>query len=252
VCAGFFFVLQNSQRRSIRSITTGGTSLSTVRRPSSHRAYITLVSEQTKIVKLQGFLFFGTITDVEERIKEVILQGNLRFLVLDMRGVKGVDMSAAEGLVRVHRALKSSTAPGKGGPNSSGVTMIFCGMEEGVRRELESCGVLGGDGVEVFGSFGDAMEWTENWYLDAWFRSASSSVVAANANSGMSCFRFCCAKRLRWKYVGRGVVANSKRPTEDEDGMMDLVEGTPRRSHIREVGRKTIGEYSGTIYECFS
>ena len=44
------------------------------------------------------------------------------------------------------------------------------------------------------------------------------------------------------------MVANSKRRREDEeDAILDLVEGTPRRSHIREVGRKTIGEYSGTI-----
>jgi len=52
--------------------------------------------------------------------------------------------------------------------------------------------------------------------------------------------------------VGRGVVANSKRRREDEeDAILDLVEGTPRRSHIREVGRKTIGEYSGTISNYF-
>lgn len=51
---GFFFVVQNSQRRSIRAIHTGETAMSTVRRPGAHRAYIREVSRQTMIVRLQG------------------------------------------------------------------------------------------------------------------------------------------------------------------------------------------------------
>jgi SulP family sulfate permease len=52
--AGFFFVVQNSQGRSIRAIYTGQTAMSTVRRPGAHRAYIREVSRQTTILRLHG------------------------------------------------------------------------------------------------------------------------------------------------------------------------------------------------------
>ena len=51
---GFFFVVQNSQLRSIRAIHTGDTTMSAVRRPSMQRAYIREVSKQTTILRLQG------------------------------------------------------------------------------------------------------------------------------------------------------------------------------------------------------
>lgn len=51
---GFFFVVQNSQLRSIRAIYTGDLAMSAVRRPSLQRAYIREVSKQTTILRLQG------------------------------------------------------------------------------------------------------------------------------------------------------------------------------------------------------
>ena len=51
---GFFFVIQNSQLRSIRAMYTGNLSISAVRRPSLQRAYIREVSKQTTILRLQG------------------------------------------------------------------------------------------------------------------------------------------------------------------------------------------------------
>ena len=54
---GFFFVVQSSQRQSIRVMHTGETVMSTVRRPSAHRAYIREVSRQTAIMRLQGNRF---------------------------------------------------------------------------------------------------------------------------------------------------------------------------------------------------
>ena len=51
---GVFFVVQNSQSRSIRALYTGDSAISTVRRPSAQRAYIREVAKQTVIMKLQG------------------------------------------------------------------------------------------------------------------------------------------------------------------------------------------------------
>ena len=154
VPAGVFFVVQSSQRRSIRTIQTGETGMSSVRRPSLQREYIREVSKQTTVIKLQGFLFFGTIAYVEETIRSLIdapswKRNPIRFLVLDLSLVAGVDMSSAEAFVRIQRLLYGKA-----------ITLVFCGFQAGssVGQALGSVGVLGSPGVELFSTLNDAME----------------------------------------------------------------------------------------------
>jgi sulfate permease, SulP family len=181
VVSCFFFVVQNSQRRSVRALYTGESVVSTVRRPSIHREYIRDVARQTTIMRLQGpsashsprrprrsstflmhtsgwaltgFLFFGTITHVEETIRTLVdgaawQRSPIRFLVLDFSLVAGVDMSAAEAFVRVHRIL-----------STRGVVLCFCGIAAGspVCSALASVGLLEAEGVKLFASFNDALE----------------------------------------------------------------------------------------------
>ncbi|KAF8551076.1 hypothetical protein OG21DRAFT_1418614 [Imleria badia] len=165
VVSCFFFVVQNSQRRSIRTCYTGDAAVSTVRRPAAHRAYIHEVSKQTRILQLQGFLFFGTISHVEDTIRSLVNDPTfhahpVRFVVVDFSLVAGVDLSAAEAFVRVQRLLAAK-----------GVVLVFCGVSRAeVSKALRSVGVLEQPYVELFETLNDAMEWTENAYLRAWFR----------------------------------------------------------------------------------
>ena len=128
--------------------------MSTVRRPGSHRAFIREVSKQTTVMRLQGFLFFGTITHVEETMRTLVdgAEWNAnpaRFLVLDLSLVAGVDMSAAEAFVRVQRFLAAKQ-----------VILVFCGFdaEAPIGRALRSVDLLETDGVELFSTFNDALE----------------------------------------------------------------------------------------------
>ncbi|KAJ7021466.1 sulfate transporter family-domain-containing protein [Mycena alexandri] len=214
VVSCFFFVVQNSQRASIRALHTGETAMSTVRRPSSQRAYLREVSKQTTILRLQGFLFFGTITHVEETIRGIIDEPSwqrnpVRFLVLDLSLVGGVDMSSAEAFVRLQRLLSAKY-----------VTLVFCGFsaESSVGKALGSVDVLGADGVELFSTFNDAMEWTENAYLRAWFRSQKSEVTAHT-----------------YTLPGR-----QDRNIAYQESFADSFVGSPRRSHLRDAGHRTI------------
>ncbi|KAJ7764856.1 sulfate transporter family-domain-containing protein [Mycena metata] len=214
VVSCFFFVVQNSQRPSIRALHTGETAMSTVRRPSSQRAYIREVSKQTTILRLQGFLFFGTIAHVEETIRGIIDEPSwqrnpVRFLVLDLSLVGGVDMSSAEAFVRLQRLLSAKY-----------VTLVFCGFsaESSVGKALGSVDVLGADGVELFSTFNDAMEWTENAYLRAWFRSQKSEATAHT-----------------YTLPGR-----QDRNIAYQDSFAESFVGSPRRSHLRDVGHRTI------------
>jgi SulP family sulfate permease len=101
-----------------------------------------------------GFLFFGTITYVEEAIRELTdgpsYQKNpVQFLVLDFANVAGVDMSSAEALVRVQRLITAKC-----------ITLVFSGFEvdSPVGKALDSVGLLAAERVELFSSFNDAME----------------------------------------------------------------------------------------------
>jgi len=186
--------------------------MSTVRRPSSQRAYIREVSKQTTVLRLQGFLFFGTITHVEETIRSLIdgpswHRNPVRFLVLDLSLVAGVDMSSAEAFVRIQRLLSGKY-----------VTLVFCGFsaDSSIAKALQSVNVLGSEGVELFSTFNDAMEWTENAYLRAWFRSQKSETQT---------------------YVLPG--RQDADITYEQSAVESLV-GSPRRSHLHDVGIRTI------------
>lgn len=221
----FFFVVQNSRRRSIRALHSGSAAMSTVRRPSLQRAYLREVSKQTTILRLQGFLFFGTISQVEDTIRSIIegpaWQTNpIRFLVLDLTLVAGVDMSAAEAFVRIQRFLAAKR-----------VTLVICGCgggsegegERGVSggggrvvKALESAQVLGAENVELFEGFHDAMEWTENAYLRAWFMAQKR-----------------CPAPTAFTLPGR-------QNFDTTDHSLDSFVSSPRRSYMRDVGNRTI------------
>ena len=97
---GFFFVVQTSQRLSIRAFYAGDAAMSTVRRPAAHRACIREVSKQTRILLFQVLLLFGTIAHVEDKLRSIVDNPNwrqdpVRFVVVDLTLVAGVDMSSA-------------------------------------------------------------------------------------------------------------------------------------------------------------
>ncbi|KIN95043.1 hypothetical protein M404DRAFT_34504 [Pisolithus tinctorius Marx 270] len=229
---GVLFGIINSRRRSIRACYPGNAAMSTVRRPAAHRAYIHDVSKQTRIIQLQGFLFFGTIMRVEEKLRSIVEDPDwrtnpVRFIIVDLTLVPGVDMSAGEAFVRVQRLLAAK-----------GVVLVFCGVESesGVGKALANSGILEEKGVEVFESLNDALEceWsrcavlvlplteagpirlqrigTENEYLGAWFRlqRAGSTPIAL-------------AERQ-----GEGV------------GFHEAPVGSPRERYLRDAGNRTI------------
>ncbi|KAG6849192.1 hypothetical protein H0H93_010519, partial [Arthromyces matolae] len=202
-------------RRSIRSLHTGETAMSTVRRPSLQRAYLREVSKQTTIIRLQGFLFFGTISHVEDTIREVVNgpawhSNPIRFLVLDLGLVAGVDMSSSEAFVRMHRFLSAKD-----------VTMVFCGFsgDSPIAQALKSVHVIGAKDVELFLTFNDAMEWTENAYLHAWYLTQKYESTSAALN---------LPGRHNRRY--------------DERHSLDTLVSSPRRTFMRDVANRTIAQ----------
>ena len=104
------YVVQTSRKSVIRAEFSGAVAESTVRRHPRHRDYLHKVGQQIRVVKLGGFLFFGSIVDVEKKVRalidaEAFAARPIRYLVLDFSHVTGIDFSAAEAFLRMNRIL---------------------------------------------------------------------------------------------------------------------------------------------------
>jgi SulP family sulfate permease len=197
--ACLFFVVQNARRsETIRATFTGQLMRSTVRRMYRQQVFLNQVASQIQVIKLQGYLFFGTINQVERTIRSLLEhrddgygattgdeeQGKgtarqplhpIRFLVLDLQLVQGLDFSAAEAFVRIRRLLAARQ-----------VFMILCNVAPNSDEEkaLKKAGVWDDEktasrhqhhqhqqqGVlKCFEHLDEALEWCENVLLKSYF-----------------------------------------------------------------------------------
>jgi len=84
----------------------------------------------------------------------------------------GLDLSAAEAFVRLHRLLEARR-----------VRLVFCGQSatSDVAKALQAVDLWGGN-AEVFATLNEALEWTENAYIRLWYSSPTQKQEnAANA-----------------------------------------------------------------------
>ncbi|KAI9247323.1 sulfate transporter family-domain-containing protein [Sporodiniella umbellata] len=176
ILACVFFVVQNARStEAIRAACTGKHMRSSIRRLYRQERYLSQVAEQIQVVKLQNYLFFGTIDQVERSIRGMLDEHAwdkhpIRFLVLDLQLVQGVDFSAAEAFVRIRRLLRTRQ-----------VYMIFCNVGQDAQKALLKAGVwadqldMEGD-LKCFEHLSDALEWCENILLTAYFRQRPKQV----------------------------------------------------------------------------
>ncbi|KAJ2490594.1 hypothetical protein IWW37_003055 [Coemansia sp. RSA 2050] len=166
--ACFFFILLYSRRSAVRKTYTGSAVRSTVRRLYCQRRFLDNVCKQIHVMRLQGFMFFGTINGVEASIRQLLDQRQwqanpIRFLVLDFALVNGMDFSAAEAFIRIRRLLEARE-----------IYMVICGTGHSseVARALRKAGVWSdheSEYVQTFPSLNEALEWCENVLLQFYY-----------------------------------------------------------------------------------
>ncbi len=164
------FVLQTSQISAVRGKLYGSVANSTVRRhPIQHR-FLEDAGKQIHVMKLAGFLFFGTIVGVEKQIRALLFESfqkqPIRFLVLDLYHVDGVDYSACETFKRINRIL-----------DVQAVQLVICGvsMDSEIGKSLRSVGLFDqDDGIQYFPSLNEALEFCENQLLKAFYQQRDS------------------------------------------------------------------------------
>jgi SulP family sulfate permease len=189
VLACVSYVVQSSRHPAIRGSYSGVVAESTVRRPRADVRYLNKVRGQIRVVKLGGFLFFGTIVSVEENLRSLIDDDNFEeqpvsFIVVDFTHVTAVDFSGCEGFQRINRIL-----------GSKGVKMILSGVSfsNDVGKSLQSVGLLdeaedeeGPQRPQVFEDLNTALESCENELLEVFHRHCSTHVKKRQITPPMS------------------------------------------------------------------
>ncbi|KAK8048939.1 sulfate transporter family protein [Apiospora phragmitis] len=161
-------IVNQSQVSAIRATYTGDQIGSMVRRNPSQYHFLQEVGRQTYIVKLFGNLFFGTIVGVQEKVRALIADDHfaehpIRYLILDLWQVTGIDYSAAEGFMTLNRLL-----------NKKGIVMLISGKDADSRvgRDLRAVGLGEGEsGIEVkfMPDLNSALESCENEQLKTFY-----------------------------------------------------------------------------------
>ncbi|KAI1082783.1 sulfate transporter family protein [Whalleya microplaca] len=208
-------IFHASRVSAIRATYTGDRVGSMVRRNPSQHHYLQEVGGQTYIIKLSGFLFFGTIVGVEEKIRglisdDVFEEHPIKYLIVDLWHVTGIDFSAAEGFRTINRLL-----------NKRGVVLLISGKDADskVGRDLRAVG-LGSDGIEVMfmPDLNSALESCENEQLKTFYARQEALIVSRPAPSDSLAV------------PGTNSIAQP----------LDFLSQSPRRSHLHQAARNVL------------
>lgn len=155
-------IIQTSRVSAIRGTYGGDVVTSTVRRNPSQHHYLQQVGRQIYIIKLTGYLFFGTVVSVDEKIRAILddqafARKPVKFVILDLWHVSGLDYSAGEAFNTISRLL-----------HGKGVLFVLSGVdgESQLGQNLRAVG-LGTDEIEVLmlPTLNSALESCENELL---------------------------------------------------------------------------------------
>lgn len=185
-------VVQTSRVPAVRASYSGEIAGSTVRRNPVQHDYLRQVGRQIHVTKLAGYLFFGTIVDVEARIRSLIKEEAfnhrpIRYLIFDLWHVTGIDYSAAEAFNRLNRIF-----------SQKGVTIVMSGVssESPIGLSLRNVGLgEGGNEVTLLPDLNSALESCENGLLKALYHNKDER-IAQHARSASILSRDVNARRL--------------------------------------------------------
>jgi sulfate permease, SulP family len=139
VLAVVLFAVSYGRVELVREVPFGGPYRSNVDRPPADRAALSTMGGRVQILRVTGFVFFGSANSLLERIRKRVEEGGMRFLVIDLRRVTGVDSSAVVSFVKVIHLAESH-----------GFELVFTGAREQVRRQLGRGGVDEVEGLVWF------------------------------------------------------------------------------------------------------
>ncbi len=153
------FAVNYSKTNVIRTVLTGKNFQSSVDRPIKHAQYLREEGDQLLILRLQGYIFFGTAHSIYEWIKEHLQakDNRTRYLVIDFTQTYGIDSSAAKVFTKL-RFLSQTNQ----------FTLVFVALNDKTLKKFARDGFnLRDPNFRTFETLDYAVEWCESLILSS-------------------------------------------------------------------------------------
>ena len=139
IMAVVLFAVSYGRIELVHEVAFGDVLRSNVDRPPAERAALRTMGERVQILRVRGFVFFGSASGLLDRINERVDTAPPRCLLMDLRQVTGVDASAVMSFVKVIHLAETH-----------GFELVLAGASDPVRKQLERGGVATVEGVVRF------------------------------------------------------------------------------------------------------
>jgi SulP family sulfate permease len=155
VIAVVLFVVNYSRIDIIKDALTGTSYQSSTERPFEHRQLIRELGERIQILRLHGFIFFGTsqslVNHINHRIKDAARE-KLQYLILDFQHVSALDSSAVFSFIRLRQLADTHQ-----------FHLILTDLNQETKNKLARAGLSEQDQwIHFFQSLDYGMEWCES------------------------------------------------------------------------------------------
>jgi SulP family sulfate permease len=159
VIAALLFVVSYGSVSGVGHALSGNSFHSQVSRSKKHKNALIEKGSQIHILRLRGYIFFGSIQRVLQSVRERMSVKDaqpLKYLVLDFKRVTRLDSSAVFGLTRLKQLAEASE-----------IAMTWTDLSDEVRRPLENSGLLKdqNDMFSIQSTLDYGAEWCENKLL---------------------------------------------------------------------------------------
>jgi SulP family sulfate permease len=159
VIAAILFVISYGSVDVIKSVFSGDTFHSHVERSKRHKKFLVERGKQIHILRLQGYIFFGSIQRVLQNIRERISMKDiqhLKYLVLDFKGVTRLDSSAIFGMTRLKQLTETNN-----------IIMTWTNLSDEVHGQMENGALIQNedDTFSIQPTLEYGLEWCENKLL---------------------------------------------------------------------------------------
>jgi sulfate permease, SulP family len=176
VLAVVLFAINYGRIELVREVAFGKAYHSNVDRPPNERALLRTMGERVQILRVDGFVFFGSANGLLERIRTRAETDPPRFLVIDLGRVTGVDSSAVVAFVKVLHLAEAA-----------GFELVFTGTSEAVRGQLARGGLVASEIVRFEPDLDRGLQRCEEGLLrdEAVAVPESVSILGGDALAGM-------------------------------------------------------------------
>lgn len=156
------FLVNYSRVDVVKHTLAGADHPSNVDRPSRHQQLLNKRAGQIAILKLQGFIFFGTASGLLDRVRSIVERpaspehDAVRYMVLDFKSVSAIDSSSTLSFVKLLQLAEQRR-----------FTLILSDVKKPIQKLLESEGfaTASEDAFRLFDDLDHAIEWCENQIL---------------------------------------------------------------------------------------